>query len=87
MQTVAWVGGTVVVLLVVLALARRRTHRSWTDEEYERDRRAGTALGNAFLATQAIIDPGAQSALEQRTVEEAEDVSSGAPPEPGRDTA
>lgn len=81
-QTTVWIGGLLVLLLVLLALARRRTHRSWTDEEYERERNAGTALGNAFLATQAVLDPGAQHALEQRTVEEAEHVSSGAPPDP-----
>ena len=81
-QVAAWSAGVLLILVALLVLARRNTHRTWTDEQYERDRRSGTALGNAFLVTQAIVDPGAQHALEQRTVEEAEDVSSGAPPDP-----
>ncbi len=68
--------------------ASRRGNRTWTDEEFEHDRESGTALGNAFLATQAILDGGAsQPALEQRTVERADTNESGAPPDPGADEA
>ena len=77
-----WLVGLLLLLSIGLVLARRYTHRVWSDDEYERRRRSGTAVGNAFLATQAILDPGAQHALEQRTVEEDEDSSSGAPPDP-----
>jgi len=75
----------IVLLLVGLALVARRSARGWTDEEYERERTGGTALGNAFLATQAILDPGAQHALEQRTVEHAETIGAEGPPDPGQD--
>jgi hypothetical protein len=59
----------VLVLIGGFALAARHGNKTWTDDQYEEQRSGGTALGNAFLATQAILDPGAQHALEQRTVE------------------
>ena len=74
-----------VVLLGLVVLARHRSEGTWTDERYERERKGGTALGNAILATQAVFDPGAQHALEQRTDEDAEQTLSGAPPDPGDD--
>ena len=77
------VGLAVVGLVGLVMLAARRGHRRWTDEEYERERTGGTALGNAFLTAQAILDPGAQHALEQRTVEPAETIDSEGPPDPG----
>ena len=75
----------VVVLVVVfgalLALARRRSEGSWTDERYEKERRGGTALGNAMLSTQAILE-GKQEAFEQRLEEDADQAISGDPPAP-----
>ncbi len=78
----------VVILAGLLVLGVHVGNRSWSDEEYEREREGGTALGNAVLATQALFDPGAQHALEQRMVDEADGVESGAPPNPrsGRKT-
>jgi hypothetical protein len=73
------------VLLGLLALARRRSEQTWTHERYERERKGGTALGNAMLATQAVFHPGAQHALEQRQGEDAEQTIAGAPPDPGDD--
>jgi hypothetical protein len=83
--TIVFIAVVALVLLGLLSLARRRSEQTWTQERYERERHSGTALGNAILATQAIFDPGARSALEQRTEEDAEQHLSGAPPDPGDD--
>jgi hypothetical protein len=74
---------TTLVFVGLLVLARRRSEREWTQDRFERERTSGTALGNAVLASQAVFDPGAQHALEQRTVEGVEQTESGAPPDPG----
>ena len=81
----AFIAVIVAALLVVafVGFAARRGNRTWTDEEYEHDRNTGTALGNAFLATQALLDPGAQHALEQRNDDHAAQVESEGPPVPG----
>ena len=71
-----------IVLFALLALARWRSEQTWTDERYERERKGGTALGNALLSTQAVFDPGAQHALEHRMDEDAEQTVAGAPPDP-----
>ncbi len=42
-----------------------------------------SGLGNALLRVQALVDPGAESALEVRDSEEAEREASGDPPEAG----
>jgi hypothetical protein len=72
----------VLALACVVAVAARRGNRSWTDEEYEKERKGGSVWGNAFLATQGLWEPGAQKALEQRTTEETYSIESGAPPDP-----
>jgi hypothetical protein len=72
----------VLALWCIVAIAARRSNRTWTDEEYEHERNGGSVWGNAFLATQGLWEPGAQRALEQRTTEEAYSVESGAPPKP-----
>jgi hypothetical protein len=82
-ELVLAIGGTVVVLVCLVGVGYRVTNRTWTDEEYEERRQAGTTVGNMFLSAQAIIDPGAQAALEQRTVEKAENIESGGEREPG----
>ncbi len=82
-ELAGWVAAVVLILLGLVALGRLNANRTWTDEEYDRERRSGTAIGNAMLATQAIFQPGAQYVLEQRTAEEAEDVDAGGPPDPG----
>jgi hypothetical protein len=79
------VGVTTLVFVALLVLARRRSETTWTSERYEREREGGTALGNAILATQAAFDPGARHALEQRNAEDADQIESGAPPDPGDD--
>jgi hypothetical protein len=83
------VRGTIVLIAVIvlgffflLALARWRSEQAWTEERYERERKGGTSLGNAILASQAVFDPGAQHALEQRQDEDAEQTVAGAPPDP-----
>jgi hypothetical protein len=84
MATVIVIGSAIVLLVGGLALIARRDARPWSDAEYERQRDGGTALGNAFLATQAILDGGgAQHTLEQRTVEQADDVGAEGPPDSG----
>ena len=71
------------VLIGVVLLGSRLTNKTWNDQQYERERQAGTALGNAFLTTQAIFDSGARHALEQRMVERATGIESSGPPDPG----
>lgn len=83
MELIGWLAIGAVALFGFVALASRLGNRAWTDEEYERERKGGTALGNALLATQAVFTSGAQHALEQRMVEEADEEESGAPPDPG----
>ena len=83
--TIALVAVVGMVLFALVALARWRSEQSWTDERYERERKGGTALGNAMLTTQTIFNPGAQHALEQRMDEDAEQTVAGAPPDPGDD--
>ena len=75
--------GVVIVLVFVglLALARRRSEQTWTPERYEKEGKRGTALGNAMLSTQAILE-GKQEAFEQRLEEDAEQTASGDPPAP-----
>lgn len=73
----------VLVLLGLLALARHRSEQTWTPERYEKERKGGTALGNALLAGQAALEPGAQHALEHRMFEDVDDEASGDPPVPG----
>jgi hypothetical protein len=73
----------VIVCYGFVRLAAHNGNRRWTDAEYEAERRGGTALGNALLATQAIFSPGAQHVLEQRNDDAAEDEDQGAPPDPG----
>ena len=80
MVTLIAIVAGVLVLVGGFALAVRHGNKTWTDDEYERERTGGTALGNAFLSAQAILDPGAQHALEQRTVEPAETIESEGPP-------
>lgn len=77
------VGAGLLVLFGLFIVVARTSNRTWSDDEYEQQRSAGTALGNAFLATQAILDPGAQHALEQRTVEHSETIGAEGPPDPG----
>jgi hypothetical protein len=83
---VAAVAVAAVVLGLVLFFASRAGHRTWTEEEFERERHSGSAVGNAFLSFQAIFDPGAQHALEQRNADGAEAIESGAPPDPSKPT-
>lgn len=82
-EVIGVVAVVAVVLIGVVLLGGRLTNKTWNDEEYERDRLAGTALGNAFLTTQAIFDSGAQHALEQRVVERANAIESSGSPDPG----
>jgi hypothetical protein len=82
-ETAVAIAAGVVIVLGFVALAAHLSNRSWSDDEYERERTGGTAIGNAVLATQAIFEPGAQHVLEQRTADEADDVESGGPPDPG----
>ncbi len=79
MVTLIAVVACVIVLVGGFALAARHGNKTWTDDEYEQQRTGGTTLGNAFLATQAILDPGAQHALEQRTVEHADPIEAEGP--------
>ena len=83
MELIGWLALGAVALCGFVVLASRLGSRGWSDEEFERERKGGTAVGNALLATQALFTSGAQHALEQRMVEEAEDEESGAPPDPG----
>jgi hypothetical protein len=71
-----------VVLIGLVLLARRRSEQTWTPERYEKERKGGTALGNAMLSTQALLE-GKQTAFEERLEEDAEQTSSGDPPVPG----
>ena len=80
--TIVLIAVIVLVFFVLLALARWRSEQAWTEERYERERKGGTSLGNAILASQAVFDPGAQHALEQRQDEDAEQTVAGAPPDP-----
>lgn len=72
----------VLVLVALLALARRRSEQTWTPERYEKERKSGTALGNAMLSMQAILE-GKQQAFEERLEEDAEQTASGDSPAPG----
>jgi hypothetical protein len=74
-----------IALVVIVLLAARHGTRTWTDDEYEELRSSGTTLGNAFLATQAIFEPGAQHVLEERTSERAEQIDAEGPPDPSGD--
>ena len=50
---------------------------------YLHSKPSGSALGNAALAVQAILEPDRQYVLEERQAERTEQRESGDPPEPG----
>ena len=82
-EIAAWLGVVVLVLVALVYFAGRASDRVWDDESYERERRGGTALGNAALGIRSLFEPGAKHALEERITQRVDDVESGDPPSPG----
>jgi hypothetical protein len=83
-------------LLLTLALvcgALYLLHRlaRWAEDRgliyYRRYRPSRSALGNAFLEVQAIVDPGKRLVLEARRQDPSEEDPSADPPAPGSDRA
>ena len=82
-EVAAWLGVVVLILVALVYFAGRASDRVWDDESYERERRGGTALGNAALGIRSLFEPGAKHALEERITQRVDDVESGDPPSPG----
>lgn len=78
-----------VVLVLALACgALYLLHRAalWAEDRgwiyYQRRKPSRSALGNAFLEVQAIVEPGKRLLLEARQEEDRAEDESGDPPEP-----
>jgi hypothetical protein len=67
-------------LYVLHRLALWAEGRGWV--YYSRRKPSRTALGNAFLEAQAIVEPGKRLVLEARREEPRAEDASGEPPEP-----
>ena len=78
----------VVLVLVLVCGALYLLHRLalWAEDRgwiyYQRRKPSRTALGNAFLEVQAIVEPGKRLLLEARQEQACEEDESGEPPEP-----
>jgi hypothetical protein len=77
----------IVVLVVLAGLYGLHRAAVWAERRgwvYYRSRRGrSAALGNAFLEMQALLEPSARYALEERLKDDAEADDNGDPPEPG----
>jgi hypothetical protein len=79
----------VTIIALVLLVGLYGLHRAavWAESRgwvYYRSRRGSSAaLGNAFLEVQALIEPSARYALEERVKDDAEADENGDPPKPG----
>jgi hypothetical protein len=79
----------VAALLVVIVIAAVALHRLalWIESRgwiyYSRRKPSSSALGNAFLEVQSMLEPGKRHLLEVRREEPEEESQSGDPPEPG----
>ena len=80
---------TLVLVCVALYLLHRLAR--WAEDRgliyYRRYRPSRSALGNAFLEVQTIVDPGKRVVLEARRQEPSEEDESGFPPAPDGDRA
>lgn len=78
----------IVVLVCTVLYCLHRLAR-WAEDRgliyYRRYRPSRSALGNAFLEVQTIVDPGKRVVLEARRQEPSEEDSWGDPPAPGGD--
>jgi hypothetical protein len=78
----------VLVLLVVVVLVLAALHRLalWMEARgwiyYRRRRPSSSAVGNAFLEVQSLLEPGQRLVLEARRDDHAEQEDSGDPPDP-----
>ena len=67
----------VIAVAGVVLLARRR---EITDEEYEKMKGKGSAVGNALLEAQILLEPGRESLLKAKEEIQVEEDDSGDPP-------
>jgi hypothetical protein len=78
----------VVLVLALVCGGLYLLHRLalWAEDRgwiyYQRRKPSRTALGNAFLEVQAIVEPGKRVLLEERQEQRCEEDESGEPPEP-----
>jgi hypothetical protein len=78
----------VVLVLALVGGVLYLLHRAalWAEDRgwiyYSRRKPSSSALGNAFLEAQAIVEPGKRLLLEARQEEDSEEDESGDPPEP-----
>ncbi len=87
LEVAGWLAGAVLVVLGIVLWGKRVESRSLSAMDYDRERSGKVALGNAMLATQALFEPGAKHAIEQRNAVETDDAEAAGPPDPGEEEA
>lgn len=84
MKMLVWIVGSVVVIFLVHVVALWMEGKGWI--YYRHKRASSSALGNAFLEVQTLVDPGKRLVLEAKREEHTEEAESGEPPDTeGRD--
>jgi|CXWL01.1.fsa_nt_gi hypothetical protein len=85
MPWLGWVIASCVLLWLLDRLLLAAEARGWVF--YRRRRASRSALGNAFLEVQRLLEPAQEHALEVRRAEPGESAESGDPPSDGRGRA
>ena len=80
MTTLALLPAVALLLVALDRLALWMEGRGWL--YYRRRKASASALGNAFLEVQALVEPGQRLVLEARREDRVEDHESGDPPDP-----
>ncbi len=79
-EAVLLLGGLVALIAAFRAIYGFAARRGWVQREDYRP--STTAMGNAMLSVQSILEPSKKHVLEQKTTRKRQDDRSGDPPKP-----
>lgn len=82
MKVFIWVVVAVAAMFLLHRVALWMEGKGWI--YYKHNQASSSALGNAFLEVQTLVDPGKRLVLEARREEHTEEAESGDPPDTGR---
>ena len=81
MKTLALLLAVAILLVILDRVALWMESRGWI--YYRRRKPSASALGNAFLEVQSLVEPGQRRVLEARQDDHTEHEEAGDPPDPG----
>lgn len=74
-----------VVAFLLISRGMRKREERWASDDWRRDDRPSTGLGNALLEIQSLLEPGSKSQVEEVMRQRREDAGPADPPTPGDD--